>query len=54
MTGSAQRQARATLGRLERARMTDIFQAGLHEFITEFIEENGRLAATISEQYLFV
>ncbi|MDE3177079.1 MAG: alpha-E domain-containing protein [Pseudomonadota bacterium] len=54
VSGAAQRQARVTLGKLERARMTEIFQAGLHEFITEFIEENARLAATISEQYLFV
>jgi uncharacterized alpha-E superfamily protein len=54
VSGAAQRQARVTLGRLERARMTDIFQGGLHEFITEFIEEAASLAAAISEQYLFV
>jgi uncharacterized alpha-E superfamily protein len=53
-SGVAQRQARGTLGRLERASMTDIFQNGLHEFVTGFIEENGKLAETISEQYLFV
>ena len=33
--------------------MTEIFQSGLHEFITDFIEDNARLASTISEQYLF-
>ena len=50
----AQRKARATLAALERAGMDDIFQSGLHEFITDFIEDNARLADTISEQYLFV
>ena len=53
MSGAAQRQARAVLQRLERASMNDIFQGGLHEFVTEFIEENARLASSISEQYLF-
>lgn len=53
-SGSAQRKARATLASLERASMDDIFQSGLHEFITDFIEDNARLADTISEQYLFV
>ncbi len=53
-SGAAQRKARATLASLERASMDDIFQGGLHEFITDFIEENARLANTISEQYLFV
>ena len=33
--------------------MTQIFQGGLHEFITAFIEDNARLSSTISEQYLF-
>ena len=53
-SGAAQRQARAMLGALERASMAEIFQDGLHEFITTFIEDNAKLAATISEQYLFV
>jgi len=53
-SGAAQRQARAMLGALERASMSDIFQDGLHEFITKFIEDNARLATTIFEQYLFV
>ena len=52
--GEAQRQARAMLVKLERATMTSIFQNGLHEFITEFIEDNARLSNTISQQYLFV
>ena len=53
-SGAAQRQARAMHAKLERASMTEIFQSGLHEFITDFIEDNARLAETISEQYLFV
>ncbi len=51
-SGVAQRQARATHAKLERASMTQIFQDGLHEFITAFIEDNARLSNTISEQYL--
>ena len=50
---SAQRQARAMHAKLERASMTQIFQGGLHEFITTFIEDNAGLSSTISEQYLF-
>ena len=53
-SGMAQRKARTTLAALERAGMEDIFQSGLHEFITDFIEDNARLADAISEQYLFV
>jgi uncharacterized alpha-E superfamily protein len=52
--GSAQRQAREMLSKLERASMNEIFQSGLHEFVTGFIDENARLADAISEQYLFV
>jgi len=52
-SGAAQRQARAMLTRLDRATMTEIFQGGLHEFITEFLEDNARLSTIISEQYLF-
>ncbi len=32
--------------------MDEIFQRGLHEFITEFIADNNRLGAAITEQYL--
>ena len=53
-SGAAQRQARAMHSKLERSSMTEIFQSGLHEFITAFIEDNAKLAQTISEQYLFV
>ena len=53
-SGAAQRQARAMLTRLERSTMDEIFQGGLHEFITAFVEDNARLSTTISEQYLFI
>ena len=50
--GLAQRQARAIRARFESSRMEEIFQAGLHEFITEFIADNNRLGTTITQQYL--
>ena len=50
--GQSQKQARATLARLTGARIEDLFQSGLHEFITGFLQDNGQLAAAITEQYL--
>jgi uncharacterized alpha-E superfamily protein len=50
--GPAQQQARATLLKLGNADMDGIFQAGLHEFLTEFLADNNRLGAAISQQYL--
>jgi uncharacterized alpha-E superfamily protein len=50
--GPAQRQARAVRARIENSRMEEIFQTGLHEFIGEFIGDNNRLGAAITEQYL--
>ena len=50
--GHAQRQARETYERLQKSSTGDIFQAGLHEFITGFVEDNSRLGETISRQYL--
>jgi uncharacterized alpha-E superfamily protein len=40
------------LTKLSNATMEDIFQAGLHEFIGNFIADNNRLGAAITEQYL--
>ena len=48
----AQRAARSTRTRLENARIDDIFQSGLHEFVSDFITENNRLGAAITQQYL--
>lgn len=50
--GAAQRMASARLARLSEESIERIFQGGLHEFITAFIEENNRLGAAITEQYL--
>ena len=39
--------------RLQNAEIADIFlKKGLHEFLTDFIADNGRLGAAITEQYL--
>ena len=46
--GQAQRLARATYARLQNSETEDIFQSGLHEFLTDFIAENNRLGAAIS------
>src|SRR5674476_467836 len=50
--GPAQRQARGIRTRLQNSRMDGIFQRGLHEYIGEFITENNRLGAAITEQFL--
>ena len=50
--GVAQRQARAIHTRLQNSRMEEIFQSGLHEFITEFVADNNALGAAVSTQYL--
>ena len=50
--GPAQRHGRKTLTKLSNMAIADVFQQGLHEFITEFVKENDRLGSTISEQYL--
>jgi uncharacterized alpha-E superfamily protein len=50
--GPAQRIARATFARLQNSDTENLFQSGLHEFLTEFLAENNRLGMAISEQYL--
>jgi uncharacterized alpha-E superfamily protein len=50
--GQTQRQARAVRTRLLNSKMKEIFQAGLHEFIGDFIADNNALGAAISTQYL--
>ena len=52
MAGQSQRLAHRIRSSLASARIEDIFQAGLHEFITEFLVDNARMAAAIAEQYL--
>lgn len=50
--GDSQRHARRIYAQLRNARTDDIFQSGLHEFLTEFLAENNRLGAAITDQYL--
>jgi uncharacterized alpha-E superfamily protein len=50
--GQAQRQARTIRTRLQNSRMDEIFQAGLHEFISDFIADNNALGAAVNSQYL--
>ncbi|MGO9005023.1 MAG: alpha-E domain-containing protein [Beijerinckiaceae bacterium] len=51
--GAAQRHAHQVMARLQNATTKEIFQAGLHEFVTAFVEDNARLGQMIGEQYLF-
>jgi uncharacterized alpha-E superfamily protein len=50
--GPAQHIVRATRAKLQNTSMDEVFQSGLHEFLTTFIEDNDRLGAAISRQYL--
>lgn len=50
--GPAQRKARSIRAKLENAEIKQIFQHGLHEFITDFIGDNNQLGAAIHQQYL--
>lgn len=50
--GESQRQARRLHAKLRNARTEEIFQGGLHEFLQDFIAENNRLGADITDQYL--
>jgi uncharacterized alpha-E superfamily protein len=50
--GPAQRIARSIHTRLQNAEISEVFQMGLHEFLTGFIADNLRLGTAISEQYL--
>lgn len=50
--GPSQRHANNVRARLEQANIKEIFQRGMHEFITEFVADNDRLGTEIAEQYL--
>lgn len=45
--------SKATLGLLEHGDIDTIFQAGLHEFLLDFIARNNRVGHEISEAYSF-
>lgn len=51
--GKAQRTARAIHSEFRNRDIDSIFQAGLHEFVEDFIDRNNKLGAVIGEQYLF-
>jgi uncharacterized alpha-E superfamily protein len=51
--GTAQVQAHQIMARLAKSSTKEIFQSGLHEFVTVFVEDNARLGTTICQQYLF-
>lgn len=50
--GPAQRLAVERMRHFDHSRIEAIFQAGLHEYIQEFLAENGRLGQAIHDQYL--
>lgn len=50
--GASQRLSGAMLTKLSNMRIEDIFQSGLHEFITSFLADNNKLGAAIADQYL--
>ncbi|MGE3245434.1 MAG: alpha-E domain-containing protein [Beijerinckiaceae bacterium] len=52
--GQAQRHARSVAGAIGNARMDEIFQDGLHEYIGSFLDQNNRLGNILTEQYLAV
>lgn len=50
--GPSQRNARAIFANLQNAKIEDLFQNGLHEFISSFIVENNKVGRSLAEQYL--
>jgi uncharacterized alpha-E superfamily protein len=50
--GAAQRTARTIYGKLQNQTIEDLFQSGLHEFLTDFMAENNQLGIAVSNQYL--
>ena len=50
--GPAQRHSRAMRARLTNLNIEQIFQGGLHEFISGFLADNNQMGFAISKQYL--
>jgi uncharacterized alpha-E superfamily protein len=50
--GQSQRAARSINRQLDGVKIEEIFQTGLHEFITAFINDNNSVGAAIATQYL--
>jgi uncharacterized alpha-E superfamily protein len=49
---TAKTQGNSLLAQLAETNIDDVFEEGLHEFLTRFIGETSRLAYTIHESYL--
>jgi len=52
-TYDCHQQAHDTHERLKNARMEEIFQSGLHEFLQDFITGNAKLSHAIATTYNF-
>lgn len=52
-TTSAHERVRVMAGELAAAEVRDIFEEGLHEFLTRFIRENAGLGQDVADGYLF-
>jgi uncharacterized alpha-E superfamily protein len=50
--GPSQRIARATYAKLQNQNIDNLFQSGLHEFLTDFITDCNWLGTAVTEQYL--
>ncbi len=50
--GISQRRARSIRTELANLKIEQIFQAGLHEFVTRFLGDNAAVAGAVSDQYL--
>ena len=51
--GEADRLARSKLTRLRQSSIDALFQSGLHEYLQNFLTENGRLDQAIAQQFRF-
>ena len=51
-TGQSQARARSLLGEIAEMTVEDVFEEGLHEFLTRFIRQAGELAQIVSDTYL--
>jgi uncharacterized alpha-E superfamily protein len=51
-TSDAQAQARSVMAGIAEAKVEEIFEEGLHEFLTRFIEDVARIGGAVHEGYL--
>ena len=50
--GPSQRLVRNSYSDLQNTKIDSLFQSGLHEFVTDFLDTNNQLGVAIAEQYL--